>query len=111
MTASRRRRNARVTYAQLRDRARKVSAVLTGFGVAAGDRIATLAWNTQAHVEAWFGIMGMGAVCHTLNPRLTAVQFGLDAGPVPGARVVIVSADLASWRSRSPTVPPGSNAS
>jgi CubicO group peptidase (beta-lactamase class C family) len=41
-------------------------------GVAAGDRVATLAWNTQAHVEVWYAIMGMGAVCHTLNPRLTA---------------------------------------
>ncbi len=62
--------------------------------MAAGDRVATLAWNTQAHMEAWFGIMGMGAVCHTLNPRLAAVQLAwmLDQS---GARVVIVSADLA----------------
>jgi acyl-CoA synthetase (AMP-forming)/AMP-acid ligase II len=86
--------NARVTYVQLRDRARKVSAVLTGFGVTAGQRVATLAWNTQAHMEAWFGIMGMGAVCHTLNPRLTAVQLAwmLDQSE---ARIIIVSADLA----------------
>lgn len=86
--------NARVTYAELRDRARKVSAVLAGYGVAAGQRVATLAWNTQAHMEAWFGIMGMGAVCHTLNPRLTAVQLAwmLDQSE---ARIVIVSADLA----------------
>ena len=46
--------------------------VLADFGVGAGDRVATLAWNSQAHVEAWYAIMGMGAVCHTLNPRLTA---------------------------------------
>lgn len=32
--------------------------------------MATLAWNTVRHVEAWYGIMGIGAVCHTLNPRL-----------------------------------------
>jgi fatty-acyl-CoA synthase len=85
---------ARATYAQLRDRARKVSAVLSGFGVVVGERVATLAWNTQAHMEAWFGIMGMGAVCHTLNPRLTAVQLAwmLDQS---GARLLIVSADLA----------------
>jgi len=86
--------NARVTYAGLRERAKQVSAVLAGFGVTAGRRVATLAWNTQAHMEAWFGIMGMGAVCHTLNPRLTAVQLAwmLDQS---GARIVIVSADLA----------------
>ncbi len=32
--------------------------------------MATLAWNTVRHLEAWYGIMGVGAVCHTLNPRL-----------------------------------------
>jgi fatty-acyl-CoA synthase len=35
-----------------------------------GDRVATLAWNTGRHMEAWYGIMGIGAVCHTVNPRL-----------------------------------------
>jgi acyl-CoA synthetase (AMP-forming)/AMP-acid ligase II len=94
VTAREGRENARVTYAGLRDRAKRVSAVLAGFGVETGQRVATLAWNTQAHMEAWFGIMGMGAVCHTLNPRLTAVQLAwmLDQS---GARIVIVSADLA----------------
>jgi fatty-acyl-CoA synthase len=43
-------------------------------GVQAGDRVATLAWNTGRHIEAWYGIMGIGAVCHTLNPRLFAEQ-------------------------------------
>jgi acyl-CoA synthetase (AMP-forming)/AMP-acid ligase II len=86
--------SARVTYADLRDRARKVSSVLQGFGVTAGQRVATLAWNTQAHVEAWYAIMGMGAICHTLNPRLTAIQLAwmLDQSE---ARIIIVSADLA----------------
>ena len=35
-----------------------------------GDRVATLAWNTWRHLEAWYGIMGIGAVNHTVNPRL-----------------------------------------
>lgn len=85
--------NARISYAGLRDRARKVSGLLDGFGVTFGDRVATLAWNTQGHMEAWFGIMGMGAICHTLNPRLTATQLAwmLDQS---GARILIVSADL-----------------
>jgi non-ribosomal peptide synthetase component F len=64
----------RVGYADLRDRSLRVSSVLAGLGVRKGDRVATLAWNTQDHVEVWFAIMGMGAVCHTLNPRLTAEQ-------------------------------------
>ena len=93
VTAREGRENARVSYADLRDRARKVSGVLQGFGVTSGQRVATLAWNTQAHVESWYAIMGMGAVCHTLNPRLTAVQLAwmLDQS---GARIIIVSADL-----------------
>ena len=59
----------RVSYAELERRSRKVSVVLDGMGIRQGDRVATLAWNTQAHVEAWYAIMGMGAICHTLNPR------------------------------------------
>jgi acyl-CoA synthetase (AMP-forming)/AMP-acid ligase II len=93
VTAQSGRENTRIGYADLRDRANRTSTVLAGLGVKAGERVATLAWNTQAHVEAWYGIMGMGAVCHTLNPRLTAVQLAwmLDQS---GARIVIVSSDL-----------------
>ena len=43
-------------------------------GFRLGDRIATLAWNTARHIEAWYGIMGIGAVYHTLNPRLFPEQ-------------------------------------
>src|ERR1700742_5290456 len=60
----------RTTYSAIYDRARRVSNALLALGVKPGDRIATLAWNTGRHMEAWYGIMGIGAVCHTLNPRL-----------------------------------------
>ena len=79
----------RVSYADLKTRSLRISAMLRDFGVGFGDRVATLAWNTQAHVETWYAIMGMGAVCHTLNPRLTssaaridgrAVRLSLDRG-------------------------------
>src|SRR5665213_2999529 len=83
----------RVTYAQLMQRSLRVSAVLADLGVAFGDRVATLAWNTQAHVEAWYAVMGMGAVCHTLNPRLTAAQLGAMLA-ASGCRVLFASADL-----------------
>jgi acyl-CoA synthetase (AMP-forming)/AMP-acid ligase II len=83
----------RIGYAALLPRSRKVSSVLQGFGVLPGHRVATLAWNTQAHVEVWYAIMGMGAVCHTLNPRLTLQQ--LTAMVVQSkAHVLVVSADL-----------------
>ncbi|HQT52175.1 MAG TPA: long-chain-fatty-acid--CoA ligase [Phenylobacterium sp.] len=64
----------RTTYAQVHARAKRVSNVLRGLNIQPGDRVATLAWNTARHIEAWYGIMGMGAVCHTLNPRLFSEQ-------------------------------------
>lgn len=84
---------ARIGYAELHDRALGVSGVLAGFGVRAGDRVATLAWNSQAHVEAWYAIMGMGAVCHTLNPRLTGAQLASMVAQSE-ARLLVTSADL-----------------
>jgi len=64
----------RCTLADLRSRALKVARALEQEGVKLGDRIATMAWNTERHMEAWFGIMGNGAICHTLNPRLFGEQ-------------------------------------
>lgn len=64
----------RISYAEIHGRAKRVSKVLQGWDVKVGDRIATLAWNTARHIEAWYGIMGIGAVCHTLNPRLFPEQ-------------------------------------
>jgi fatty-acyl-CoA synthase len=60
----------RTNYAEIHRRAKRLSNALKGLGVKAGDRVATLAWNTGRHIEAWYAIMGIGAVCHTLNPRL-----------------------------------------
>lgn len=64
----------RTTYAEVHDRAKRVSSALKALGIRHGDRVATLAWNTARHLEAWYGIMGIGAVCHTLNPRLFSEQ-------------------------------------
>ncbi|WP_425997564.1 long-chain-fatty-acid--CoA ligase [Caulobacter sp. DWR1-3-2b1] len=64
----------RTTYAAIHDRAKRVSNALLSLGIKPGDRVATLAWNTGRHMEAWYGIMGIGAVCHTLNPRLFPEQ-------------------------------------
>lgn len=64
----------RTNYAELHARSLKVAQRLERDGLKVGDRIATLAWNTARHLEAWYGIMGMGGVYHTLNPRLFADQ-------------------------------------
>ncbi len=64
----------RTTYAEIHRRALKVAQRLERDGYRLGDRIATLAWNTARHIEAWYGIMGVGAIYHTLNPRLFPEQ-------------------------------------
>ncbi len=64
----------RTTYAEIYDRAKQVSTALLEDGVQLGDRIATLAWNTGRHMETWYGTMGIGAVLHTVNPRLFPEQ-------------------------------------
>jgi 3-(methylthio)propionyl---CoA ligase len=58
------------TYAEIRARALRLGQRLERDGIRLGDRVATLAWNTWRHLEAWYGIMGIGAVNHTVNPRL-----------------------------------------
>jgi fatty-acyl-CoA synthase len=62
------------TYPVIRSRALKVAQRLVRDGIRTGDRVATLAWNTWRHFEAWYGIMGMGGVYHTVNPRLFSEQ-------------------------------------
>ena len=57
-------------YAEIRARSLKVAQRLEKDGFKLGDRIATLAWNTWRHLECWYGILGIGAVYHTVNPRL-----------------------------------------
>src|SRR5437762_5477334 len=60
----------RTNYAEIRIRALKVAQRLDRDGIKLGDRVATLGWNTWRHLESWYGIMGIGAICHTVNPRL-----------------------------------------
>jgi fatty-acyl-CoA synthase len=64
----------RTTYGELRRRALRVAQRLQRDGVKLGDRVATLAWNGHRHLEAWYGITGIGAVYHTVNPRLFPEQ-------------------------------------
>jgi fatty-acyl-CoA synthase len=63
-----------ITWPELRIRALKLAQRLERDGIKQGDRVATLAWNTWRHLEAWYGIVGAGAIYHTVNPRLFAEQ-------------------------------------
>jgi len=82
-----------VGYAPLRGRANRLSGALLDLGLSPGDRIATLAWNTRHHVEVWYGAMGVGLVCHTLNPRLTVAHLSAMITQA-GDRVLAVGAGL-----------------
>jgi acyl-CoA synthetase (AMP-forming)/AMP-acid ligase II len=69
----------RTTYRDIRKRALQVAQRLEREGVTRGDRVATLAWNTWRHLETWYGITGVGAVYHTINPRLFPDQIAYIA--------------------------------
>ena len=62
----------RSTWADTERRARRLVRVLQGLGVKAHDRVGTLAWNDHRHLETYYATSGMQAICHTINPRLSA---------------------------------------
>ena len=64
----------RSTWGEVARRAKKLANALTKKGIKAGDRVATIAWNNHRHLELYFAVSGMGAVLHTLNPRLAPDQ-------------------------------------
>jgi 3-(methylthio)propionyl---CoA ligase len=60
----------RYTYSEAERRSKKLARALLRLGIGPGDRVGTIAWNTFRHFELYYGISGIGAVCHTINPRL-----------------------------------------
>jgi acyl-CoA synthetase (AMP-forming)/AMP-acid ligase II len=69
----------RYGYADLAQRSARLAHALGALGVRPGDRVGTLAWNTYRHVELYYGVAGIGAVCHTINPRLHPDQIAFIA--------------------------------
>ena len=84
---------SRVTYAALRERANRLSGSFRALGLEAGDNLGILAWNSQAHMECWYGAVGVGIVCHTLNPRLSPTHLAAMID-LAGNRVLALSPDL-----------------
>ncbi|MGX9355444.1 long-chain-fatty-acid--CoA ligase [Roseobacteraceae bacterium S113] len=64
----------RESYADAYERAGQLAQALGRLGITSGDRVATLAWNGHRHFELYYGVSGMGAVIHTMNPRLSPEQ-------------------------------------
>ncbi len=83
----------RTTYAAFGRRTQQLMHALDHLGLAPGDRVATLAWNSARHLEAYFGVPCTGRVLHTLNVRVSPEElaFMLDDAD---DRAVLVDADL-----------------
>ncbi len=69
----------RYTYRDAHGRARQLANALTALGIEPGERCGTLAWNGYRHLEIYYAVSGMGAVCHTINPRLFPPQIAYIA--------------------------------
>jgi fatty-acyl-CoA synthase len=68
------------TWSETEIRVRRLANALRAAGIECGDRVATLAWNNHRHLEAYFAITAIGAVCHPINPRLFPEQVAYIAG-------------------------------
>jgi fatty-acyl-CoA synthase len=64
----------RCSYVDVARRARQLAQAVIALGIREGDRVGTMAWNGYRHLELFFGVSGMGAVLHTVNPRLFPEQ-------------------------------------
>ena len=85
--------SGRIGYAALRARSNRLSGALARLGLSFGERVGTLAWNTQHHLEIYYAAMGAGYVCHTLNPRLTVAHLSAMVNQAED-RVLAVGAGL-----------------
>jgi len=87
-------RASHATFAEVAERVPRLANALRDLGVREGDRVGTLCWNEQEHLEAYFAVPGMGAVLHTLNLRLPPHQLAHIVNHAED-KVVIVDASLA----------------
>ena len=83
----------RSTIGQCAERARRLGSALSELGIREGDRVGTLLWNQPEHVELYYGVPAMGAVIHTLNPRLHPDELGFIVGDA-GDRAIVVDESL-----------------
>ena len=83
----------RYTYADAFRRTARLAHALGQLGIGDGDRVATIAWNTYRHFELYYGVSGIGAVCHTINPRLFADQLDYIVNHAED-RAIFVDLDL-----------------
>jgi fatty-acyl-CoA synthase len=96
----------RYTYLDLYRRVKKLANVLVHqLGIQPGDRVATFAWNHYQHLELYYAIPGVGAICHTLNLRLSSEQVQFIAGHAEDKLVFIDASLVPFFEQIAPFVP------
>jgi fatty-acyl-CoA synthase len=79
----------RTTFGACADRSRRMAGALDALGIEPGDTVATLLWNQPEHLELYFAVPAMGAVIHTLNPRLPAEELGFIVDDAEDRAIVV----------------------
>ena len=85
----------RVSYADFAERVGRFAGALARAGVEPGDRVAILAPNVPAVLEAHFAVLRVRAVLVTINTRLAAAEVGYILEH-SGARLAIVDPEHAA---------------
>ena len=91
-------------YAEVMERTRRLMSALRGLGVQPGERVATLCWNHQAHLEAYLGVPCLGAVLHTLNLRLFPPDLAWIVEHAQDALLIVDQSLLPIWEQVAPRV-------
>ena len=79
----------RTTIGACAEHARRLGSALTELGIGSGDRVGTLMWNQPEHLEAYYAVPLMGAVVHTLNPRLHPDELAFIAGDAEDRALIV----------------------
>src|SRR6201995_4377515 len=95
----------RVGYARLRERSNRLSGALAALDLKLGDRVGTLGWNTQHHLEMYYALMGRGIVCHTLNPRITVAHLAAMINEAQDRALAVASNLAPLWSELAPMCP------
>jgi acyl-CoA synthetase (AMP-forming)/AMP-acid ligase II len=92
----------RIGYADLRTRSNRLSGAFAALGLRFGDRVGTLGWNTQHHLEVYYALMGAGLVCHTLNPRLAVNDLAAMINEAENRALAVASSLAPLWAELAP---------
>ena len=97
----------RTSWGEVHRRSKRLANALISMGVKPGDRVATIAWNGYRHLELYYAVSGIGAILHTLNPRLHPEQMSWIANHAEDQHVFFDATFLPLVAAMSPSPPTG----